>query len=284
VYSNFTLDNKNQYRDVIGTYYSYHDQLIFSINLENTLSSEDNQSICNTLNEMEIESCLSTLTLDSPKTKNNKKRKKFSTTINCEKKFKSKNDSSSINKKTENLNKNQLAFLKNIYEKKIINNILESINTLTSNEQLVQIGLKKIHMAGDGNCFFRGVSHQIYGHQKYHMRIRSQAINYMNLNRNVFEPYLNRDKNPTMEHYLHEMSKNGSYVDHLVITATAAIIEMNIIIHEEAKKPYCVPGSDFIDDQIHLWYNYDPYFPHYDSIKCIDGERASLSCDAIFFP
>jgi hypothetical protein len=115
------------------------------------------------------------------------------------------------------------------------------------------------------------------------MKIRSDAVSYIHSNRDDFEAYLVRDENPTMEHYLKQMSTKGTYVDNLVIMATAVIIKKNIIIHERGQTPICIPGSDYIDDQIHLWYKNDPYFPHYDSVKCLNDDPAFLSSEEMIF-
>lgn len=79
------------------------------------------------------------------------------------------------------------------------------------------------------------------------------------------------------------MSVNGHYADSIAIIATAITIKKNIIIHEKQKTPICIPGSDFIDDQIHLWFKNDPYAPHYDSVKCINDDPAFLSSDQLVF-
>jgi OTU domain-containing protein 3 len=138
-------------------------------------------------------------------------------------------------------------------------------------------------MRGDGNYFFRAVSHQILGHPNNHMKIRSKAVTYLLSNRNDFEGFLVRNENPTMEHYLQHMSVNGNYADSLAIIAAAITINKNIIIHEKEKTPICIPGSDFIDDQIHLWFKNDPYALHYDRVKCINGDPAFLSSDPLVF-
>ena len=41
------------------------------------------------------------------------------------------------------------------------------------------LNLRIIHMEDDGNCQFRALSHEIYGHQKYHDTVRNNCVNYL---------------------------------------------------------------------------------------------------------
>ena len=283
VYSNFSLDNEI-YTSVVGTHYSYHDELMFSVGIEHKTHNITQETISNVDNRMEIDCSSSSSTLHSSKTDNMKKRERISTDINPKKKRKVNDVSSSIdNNKTKNLKERQMSFLRKLDKKIQMNDTVELECTLDPNEQLDRLGFKKINMLGDGNCFFRAVSHLTLGYPNYHMKIRAKAVDYVRLNRDFFEPFLERPENPTMEHYLEQMSRNRTYVDNLVIVATAINIKKNIIIHESGKVPFCIPGSDFIDDQIHLWYKNDLHSPHYDSVKCINDDPAFLLSDQLIF-
>ena len=39
--------------------------------------------------------------------------------------------------------------------------------------RLGELGLQSIDVGGAGDCFFRSVSHQLYGNSNHHMRIRT---------------------------------------------------------------------------------------------------------------
>ncbi|CAF3974784.1 unnamed protein product [Rotaria sp. Silwood2] len=93
-------------------------------------------------------------------------------------------------------------------------------------------------------------------------------------NKNDFSQFIDNTY-VTIDNYIKQMSKYGTYADHIVITATAVIINKNIIIHELGKKPILVPGSDIIDEQLHVCY--DPDILHYDSVLCINSNSAYLS-------
>ena len=51
-----------------------------------------------------------------------------------------------------------------------------------SSENLMQSrlgehGLQSVGVGGAGDCFFRSVSHQLYGNSNHHMRIRTAGFN-----------------------------------------------------------------------------------------------------------
>jgi len=179
------------------------------------------------------------------------------------------------------LKEKQLRFLHNL------NNIIEKncqtkvLGSFTLTEQLATIGFKKMNVLGDGNCFFRAISHQLYQDENRHLNIRSEAINYLILYMNDFVPFIDTSKYPTIEMYIERMSQDGAYVDHLAISATAFIINKNIIVHEIGKIPLLIPGSISFDDQLHVCY--DPTTEHYDSVICIDGNSPILSSQQILF-
>ena len=41
--------------------------------------------------------------------------------------------------------------------------------------RLRELGLQSIDVGGAGDCFFRSLSHQLYGNSNHHMRIRTAA-------------------------------------------------------------------------------------------------------------
>ena len=52
-----------------------------------------------------------------------------------------------------------------------------SMSLLTT--RLARIGRRPVNIVGDGNCFFRSVSHQIYQTENYHAQIRALAIQHL---------------------------------------------------------------------------------------------------------
>ncbi|CAM4839650.1 unnamed protein product [Rotaria magnacalcarata] len=77
------------------------------------------------------------------------------------------------------------------------------------------------------------------------------------------------------------MSRNGTYADYLAVSAAAVIVNKNILIHELGKKPLFIPGSYYIDDQLHICYYPDKL--HYNSVVDAIGNTAILPSEAIVF-
>ena len=57
-------------------------------------------------------------------------------------------------------------------------------------EALAQLQLKIVSVAGDGNCLFRSVSHQVYGSDEHHGVVRAKCMDYMQSEAAYFEPYV----------------------------------------------------------------------------------------------
>lgn len=54
---------------------------------------------------------------------------------------------------------------------------------------LAQHGLAIMGIAGDGNCLFRSIAHQIYGNQELHGVVRKAAADYMSVERDYFASF-----------------------------------------------------------------------------------------------
>ena len=70
-------------------------------------------------------------------------------------------------------------------------------------------GLRRKPQAPDGNCLFRSISDQVYGDPKYHTIVRGYTVDYMQIQRNSFQPFVA----PSMrdfEVYLKFMRCNGT--------------------------------------------------------------------------
>ena len=46
------------------------------------------------------------------------------------------------------------------------------------NLRLRQLGLRPVDVGGEGDCFFRAVSHQLYGDPSHHLFIRQVGVHY----------------------------------------------------------------------------------------------------------
>ncbi|XP_078355952.1 uncharacterized protein LOC144640747, partial [Oculina patagonica] len=80
--------------------------------------------------------------------------------------------------------------------------------------RLAQQGLSTLDVGGAGDCFFRAVSHQLYGEPSYHMNIRCVGVQYMRTNPERFIESIAGD---SWARYLADMSQQGTWAEALVI-------------------------------------------------------------------
>ena len=100
-------------------------------------------------------------------------------------------------------------------------NILES--------RLEQLGLRPLDVGGEGDCFFRAISHQLYGDCNHHLNVRTAGVRYMRENP---ERFIESNLESSWNEYLANMSLEGTWCDHLVIQAVADILNLRIHIVE----------------------------------------------------
>ena len=89
--------------------------------------------------------------------------------------------------------------------------------------------MRIIDVGGAGDCFFRVVSHQLYGEPSYHMNIRSIGIRYM---RNNPERFIESNTDHSLLRYFAFMSHQGTWADAIVIQAVADVLNLTIHIIE----------------------------------------------------
>ena len=95
--------------------------------------------------------------------------------------------------------------------------------------RLAQRGLSILDVGGAGDCFFRAVSHQLYGEASYHMNIRSVGVEYMRANPDRF---IESIAEYSWARYLSNMSLQGTWAEALVIQAVADAYYLTINIVE----------------------------------------------------
>ncbi|XP_020622509.1 uncharacterized protein LOC110060102 [Orbicella faveolata] len=106
----------------------------------------------------------------------------------------------------------------------IIMNHDSSWNCLT--ERLALIGLIPKDVGGSGDCFFKSVSHQLYGFADLHYDIRTTGIDHLY---NYPEFYLESIGNDHWTNYIEQMAKPGTWCDNIIIQAVANAF--NCVIH-----------------------------------------------------
>ena len=106
---------------------------------------------------------------------------------------------------------------------------IRSMSVLTT--RLARIGRKPVNIVGDGNCFSRSLSHQLYRTEDRHSQIRALAIQYLI---NCPEHFIEYNTDQSWLEYLQRMSRLGTWADHIIIQAVANANNIQINIMESA--------------------------------------------------
>ena len=99
----------------------------------------------------------------------------------------------------------------------------------------------------DGNCFFRAISHQIYGHQEEHLKLRAECCDHLRKNKESFSAFVTEDYNK----FVDKMEKLNEWVDHVAMLALAQVYHKNIIIlkYSKKEKEYCEFNTIEVDNE-----------------------------------
>ena len=104
------------------------------------------------------------------------------------------------------------------------------------NQRLSYISLTPYDVGGSGDCFFRSVSHQLYGTAELHFQIRTAGIRHLN---NYPEFYIESVSDNSWQDYIQQMSRPGTWCDNIIIQAVANA--HNCVIHiteSDVNKPH----------------------------------------------
>ncbi|KAF0700298.1 Aste57867_9176 [Aphanomyces stellatus] len=69
---------------------------------------------------------------------------------------------------------------------------------------LQRLDLGIVAVEGDGNCLFRSVSHQLYGDDRHHLLVRKFCMDYMELEKEYFEPFIVGDMPAFLRYVAHK--------------------------------------------------------------------------------
>lgn len=136
-------------------------------------------------------------------------------------------------------------------------------------ERLQRLNLDMVIMAGDGNCQFRTLAHELYGSQEYHPQVREKVIRHIRSNQDEFECFLGED----FDAYVSCMSRACTWGDELTLRAACDAYGVIIfVVTSEAQNWFLTYEPKEVNDEageIFLTY-VSPI--HYNAIK----RKASL--------
>ena len=95
--------------------------------------------------------------------------------------------------------------------------------------RLFQLNRTALDVGGGGDCFFRAVSHQLYGNPNNHFYVRSVGVQYLVHNP---EQFIESNTEHSWQIYLQRMSCQGTWADAIIIQAVANSFNLSIHIAE----------------------------------------------------
>ena len=99
-----------------------------------------------------------------------------------------------------------------------------------SQDLIGELGLQSIDVgASAGDCFFRSVSHQLYGNSNHHMCICTAGVQ---LTRDNPERFIESNTKNSWLRYLNNMSIQGTWAGALIIQTVADVLKVTIQIVE----------------------------------------------------
>lgn len=117
------------------------------------------------------------------------------------------------------------------------------------------------YIQGDGNCQFRVLSKIVYGHQKYHPKVRKHVVNHLQLHRDMVEALVTSmggtesafNRVPTVDNYLRSMATLGTWGDNATLAAAVSHYKLKLVIINPDRTYFEVAAEDppEVDQQ---WY------------------------------
>ena len=154
--------------------------------------------------------------------------------------------------------------------------ILSVGSTMLLNLRLRQLGLRPVDVGGEGDCFFRAVSHQLYGDPNHHLFIRQAGVQYLSNNP---ERFIESNTENSWNEYINNMSMQGTWCDALIVQAVADC--QNVAIHIiESHENFA--GETLIEP--HYLTQHPPttiYLGHLDELHYVSTAAVTCGSDAL---
>ncbi|KAK9826434.1 hypothetical protein WJX81_005249 [Elliptochloris bilobata] len=84
-------------------------------------------------------------------------------------------------------------------------------------KRLAKLRMEMVVMAGDGNCMFRAISHELWGTPRYHPNVRRKAVRWTRDHADTFAPFLGE----SFQGYTAAMAREGTWGDELTLRAVS---------------------------------------------------------------
>lgn len=103
---------------------------------------------------------------------------------------------------------------------------------------LNEFGLEIVEMAGDGNCLFRSIAHQLENNPSLHMKYRQEVTRYIASKRKHFELFLEDDE--LFDDYIARMRVFGTWGGHPELYAASQLYKINIAVYQWQAPKYVI--------------------------------------------
>ncbi|KAF1780297.1 EH domain-containing protein, N-terminal [Phytophthora cactorum] len=94
--------------------------------------------------------------------------------------------------------------------------------------QYLRLGWEVAPIRKDGNCLFRALSDQLYGHERRHLELRRRLVDFIDLERAFFEPFVAGEG---VVEYCARLREAGAWGGHPELVAASRLLGVNIIVH-----------------------------------------------------
>ena len=135
-------------------------------------------------------------------------------------------------------------------------------------QRLRRFQLRPFDVGGDGDCFFRAVSHQLYGNPERHFEVRAAGIAYM---RDNPERFIESNTENSWLEYLNNMSMQGTWGDAIIIQAVADQLKLKITIaetHEGFREYSIIQPVSSIQQLTHVYLGHIDEYHYVSTLPC----------------
>jgi hypothetical protein len=103
----------------------------------------------------------------------------------------------------------------------------------TLRRQHGEAGLALREVQGDGNCLFRAVSDQLFGHEGEAQALRARCCDYLATHSDSFSPFLLEEEGwATFDEYVRAMRGDGEWAGNMELQALSLALRLNFVIHQ----------------------------------------------------
>jgi len=103
--------------------------------------------------------------------------------------------------------------------------IADGVHLMQQRCEFIQVS--ELEMEDDGNCQFRALAHELYGHQRFHSHVRALVVAYLREHAEQFSIFVGDERE--WQSYLRNMAQECCWGDELTLSAAADA--MGVVIH-----------------------------------------------------